>query len=188
MFKGVRTARFRLLALPSVGLLALLSGCIRQTVNGSETTSQYELWVPILMILGGLVLVPLGWVVRPKNSRFGWALLILGPVLALGFGPTFFTDKVTINDSSLHVRTGFWAAPTDVAVKFDDVRSLRLTSETRRTRRGGRTTNHYFNFDMKSGPSQKVQFDTKLMSAARDRVLAELEKRDVPVVDMTGEE
>ena len=121
-----------------------------------------------------------------KNTRFGWTLLILGPMLAFGFGPTFFTDKVTVSDSALHVHTGFWAMPTDVSVKFDDVSSVRLTSETRRTRRGGRTTDYYFNFDMKSGPSQKVQFDTQIMKGARDRVLAEMEKRNVPVVDMSA--
>jgi hypothetical protein len=186
MLKRVGMPTLRLRTFLPLTAIPLLTGCIRESVNGSETVYQNELWVSISMILGGLVLTPLGWFLRTKNGRFGWAFMILGLLLAFGFGPSALTDKVTVNDSALHVHSGFWVAPTDVSVKFDDVQSVRVTSETKRTRRGGRRTNYYFNFDMKSGPSQKVQMDTLLMRGASERVAEAMNKQDIPIVDLSS--
>ena len=117
---------------------------MRETTEGATTTFRYELWVPICAFLGGLVAVPAGLVLRQKSTRYGWALIILGPLAAVFLAPSVFLDRVVVDDAGIHSRTGIWGMTAVHDLKIADVSAVKIVSETSSTRRGGKKTNYFF--------------------------------------------
>ena len=70
--------------------LALLaaSGCIRESDEQGAHVIQFALWVPAAIFLGGIVAGAAGFFLRKHITRFGWGLLIAGPIIGLGIGPS----------------------------------------------------------------------------------------------------
>lgn len=115
--------------------LSLLVGCVRESTNGDTRIFSYELWASGLIFLGGLIAIPVGWMLR-NSSRFGWALLIMGPIAAFGFAPSMFMDYVDVSPSGFSRHSGIWGMTSVQDVKFADVGSIRATIEEERGRRG----------------------------------------------------
>ena len=176
-------ARAGLLALP----LVLLAGCVHESTTDSTTTFRYEYYVPALVFLGGIVAAPLGWVARQRSARFGWTLLILGPIAALGFAPSLFGERMIVDGDHFEAHSGAWGT-TSQSVKYADMKGLRLTSEVTTGRRGKKKTNYYFECEMKSGPTIKVPMASKIDAAAALPILLQVKLHDIPISNETGEE
>src|SRR5688572_10959682 len=89
-------------------LVAAASGCVRQAEEASVKQFSYELWLPLGLLVGGIVAAPAGWYLRKSAGRVAWALLIGGPVAALMFAPSLLRDRVTVSADSFDMRTGIW--------------------------------------------------------------------------------
>ena len=73
--------------------------------------------------------------------------------------------SVRVNDEGFQVHNGIWGATANADIKFADVSGVRLTSETTRSRRGGKRTNYYLNFDRRSGQSEKISICNEVLEA-----------------------
>jgi hypothetical protein len=174
----------------AAGALLLLSasGCVRESTNQDEHVFQYELWVSGGVLLLGIVAGVAGFFLRKHNSRAGWALLILGPLAALGFGPSMFLERTVVRKEGFEMHTGIWGQTVVPPMKFADLSGIRMTSETRRTRRGGRSTSFYLNCDKKAGGSTKVPVNNGVAQAAAKLILQEAMGQGVPFRDETGQQ
>ncbi len=177
----------RRIGLFSVGLVLIAaSGCIRESDEAGMHVIQFALWVPAAICLGGIAAGAAGFFVRKVNSRFGWALLIMGPIAALGFAPSMMFERAAVGKDAFDFRTGIYGQTVVPTVRFDDLRDIRITAETTRTRRGGTNTSHSLMCDMKSGETVKVPFNNDVARKAVELVLREATARKIPIVDQTG--
>ncbi len=106
--------------------LAGLSGCYDQTTNGDESTYSFALWVRVLVILAGIIFIPAGWAIRKDNARWGWMLLVMGPVLLVLIAPSLFTDRVRVTPQGFEATYGMWFSPNKVSVRFEDVTRMQI--------------------------------------------------------------
>jgi hypothetical protein len=93
--------------------------------------------------------------------------------------------SVRVNDDGFQVHNGIWGATANSDVKFADVSGVRLTSETTRSRRGGKRTNYFLNFDRRSGQSEKVSIGNDVLEAGGLDILERLAKRGITVIDQS---
>ena len=189
--RSLFSSRLKRLALVRAGLLGLplllLTGCVHQTTVGDASTFGYDLWVPAAALVGGLLAAPLGWVLRQRSARLGWMLLIAGPLAAFGLAPSLFADRVILNPDHFAVHTGIWGMTSVHEVKFDNLQSMKLTSEVSTGRRGRKKTDYYFTCLMKSGETLKVPMSNAVTELAAMPIILEISKRGIPVEDGTGE-
>ena len=146
---------------------------------------QYEWWVPLSAFLGGLVVTPIGWSLRERSARFGWGLVIAGPIAAVVLAPSLFRDRAAVGAEGFHIRTGVWGLTTVQDVQFGDLKQIRVSSSTSFTRTG-RRTNYYLNCDKRNGESVKVPINSGVTEAAADAILVNASAHGVPLEDKTG--
>ncbi|HEY1784917.1 MAG TPA: hypothetical protein VGG30_05180, partial [Pirellulales bacterium] len=132
-------------------LLAVVGGCVQESTDGATQTFSYELWLPVCVLLGGIVAAPAGWYLREYSGRLGWALLIGGPIAAIFFAPSLFRDRAIIDDAGFSLRTGIWGLTAVHEVKFDDIKVVRVTAEEVTGRRGRKETKVYMICERKDG-------------------------------------
>lgn len=167
-------------------VVLLAGGCVHKYESGGEKFFEYELWVPLSVLFGGLAAAPIGWVMRENAGRIAWALLIGGPIAALLFAPSLACDQVVVGKERFHVRTGIWGLTAVHDVEFSQIRQIRITAETSTSRRGRRTS-YYLNCDTASG-TEKVGINNAVTEAAAPAILAEATDRGIPILDQTGGE
>jgi hypothetical protein len=168
-------------------LLLGLCGCVREDVNGSTITFTNELWVPLVVLLGGIVAAPVGWLLRKRSGRLGWGLLIISPVTVLGFVPSLFLDRAVVDDTHFSLRTGIWGMTAVHDLKFNDLSRVRLISEQTTGRRGSKRTNYYLMCERKDGTSAKVPLGNKVAETAAPYFVERASALKIPVVDETGQ-
>lgn len=173
-----------------VGLAAFLllgfCGCVKEEVNGSTVTVTNELWVPLVTLLGGIVGAPVGWSLREKSARLGWGLLILSPIVVIGFVPSLFLDRAVVDDTHFSLRTGIWGLTAVHDVKFADLNRVRLVSEESRGRRGSKRTNYYLVCERKDGTSAKLPLGNQVAETAAPHLISRARALNIPVIDETG--
>lgn len=173
----------------ALALLLLLvgsaTGCIDEKVSESSVSYTFSWWVPVATFAVGVVLLPAGWLLR--KTRYGWLMLVGGPLLLIVFGPGALQDQVTVDANHFTLHTGFWFSPTRFDVAFSDIERIERTSETRRGRRGRKTTSYFLDCHRKSGEMDHVPIGT-LMEEAVPAILAVAGERQIPVADLTGQE
>ena len=162
--------------------LLLLAGCVRETTDGSARVFAYELWVSASVLFGGLVAAPLGWFLRTVSERFGWALLILGPIAALFFAPSLFLERAVLDDNSNSVRSGIWGMTAVHQVRFQDLRQIRLVAEQVRGRRRRMRIQHYLMCERNDGTSEKIPVSNDVSKVGASEFLAKASERGVTVV------
>jgi hypothetical protein len=176
---------------PRILLLSLLAitctGCVRESTNGGSRIFQYALWVPGLILLGGLAAAAIGWTLRQKSGRFGWGFLIAGPVAALVFAPSMFLDRVTVDEAGFSRRSGLYGMTSVQDVKYSNVTEMRLITEEGRGRRGRKTINYYLMCDHKNGSSTKVPLGNGVIEAATPVILRAAGALGIPIIDQTGQ-
>jgi hypothetical protein len=136
-------------------LITWCSGCVRESTVGDHHIFRYEAWVPGVILLAGLVAAAAGWVLRKSNGRYGWILLILGPVAALGFAPSMFLDRVDVGPDGFSRHSGIWGMTSVQDVAFASVSNMQLETREERGRRGRRVERQYLVCNLKSG--EKVE-------------------------------
>jgi hypothetical protein len=166
-------------------LLLFVSGCVHENTDGATQTFAYELWVPLSVLLAGLVAAPAGWFLRETSSRFGWGLLIIGPVAAIFFAPSLFRDRAVVDDTAMSLRTGIWGLTSVHDVKYDDLKQIRIISEEVSGRRGSKRTNYYLLCERNDGTTAKVPVNNKVAQAAAPHFLQKASDRGIPIVDET---
>lgn len=165
--------------------LLTLSGCVQESTTGTTKTFSYQLWVPISVVLGGIAAGVGGWFYRKKDAKMGWSFAILGPALALLFGPSLFLDRAVVSDTGLSIRTGILAATAAHDVKYDDLQRVRITVEETRGRRGRKKKNTYLICELKSGQQAKVPVNNDVSEAAAPHFLLGVAQRKIDIVDET---
>jgi hypothetical protein len=160
-------------------------GCVQESNSNGERVYQYELWVPLTVLVVGLAAIPIGLWLRKWTARLGWGLVVAGPVAALFFAPSLFRDRVVVSRERFHVQTGIWGLTAVHSLEFADIKEIRITAETT-TSRGGKRTNYFLNCDKKSGGSNKVSVNNAVTDAAATAILQEAQAHGIPIRDETG--
>ncbi len=165
----------------SVALLALTAaGCVDRDVNGDQVTYGYSWWVPVVVLLVALAALPLGLLTLRRSARFAWAMFILSPVLAVVVFPNMILDGVKVDSDHFEARYGFWFAPSQPNVRFDDLLELRHVTWQERGRRGRKRTKHKLLCIYKGGAKESVSLGDLLKRAEPD-IVARAEAKGVPV-------
>src|SRR5436309_1321513 len=108
-------------SVPFVLLTCLfLTGCVEESVSGDESTFRFARWIP-LAAAAAAIAATVGGVFLRSVSRYGWILLIGGPLFLIVVVPGLFMERVIVDDKHFDLQTGFWFAPTRHVVQFKDL-------------------------------------------------------------------
>jgi len=120
----------------TVLLPLLLTGCYSSSDDGTTLTVKMALWLRALSILLPLfflaILAALCFLPkkRPTLRLVFRIIAIIGIVLTIFpvicCVPSFVTDSIEVSPTEIHRRTGFWFAPTEQRVQWQDVRSFEM--------------------------------------------------------------
>ena len=177
----------RALALLFIALCLLtLSGCVKESVNGSSKVYTIELWVPALIFVIGAVAAPAGYFLRETSDRLAWGLMIIGPIMALGVAPSLFLNKTVVSPEGITVRSGVWGMGGNHNVKFDNVQQVRHVVEETRGRRGRKNRNYYLVCDCKDGTASKLPLSNDCVEKAAIPFLTMAKEKNIPIVDEVG--
>ena len=174
-----RWGRLALVTL-AVGLCA---GCVQETKNGDGYQFTYELWVPLSVMGGGILCLLIGGILWAFRNGYKWTLIVLGAIGTL-VGPAMFFEYAEVDPQGFTIRTGipYFASPE--SVQFDDVQGVRETKKVTRRRRGGKATNYYYEFQLKSGQTISVNMTgNDLRRRAKIRIDQQLTDRSIDVVE-----
>jgi hypothetical protein len=155
-------------------VVLLQTGCVHEAVNGSAKTYTYQLYVPILLFFGGIAAAVGGFFLR--QNRFGWVMMIGGPIAALGFAPSMFMERITVDDQHFTVRGG-----------FAELQMVNITKEVTTGRRGRKNVSYYLLCNNKNGTSAKVPVNNDIAEAAAAAILAQFDAHNVTIVNTTGD-
>lgn len=156
-------------------IVAGSGGCVRSTVADETVTFTNELWVPIVVFFGGIVGGIVGWFLLGVSQRYAWILMALGVIAVVLFAPALWLDEATVSPDSFSFRTGIYGS-NQAKASFEDVRSVRVTTET--GRRGRKT--EFINFDLKNGETISRSLGNHVAREAAALIVAECKSRNIP--------
>lgn len=168
-------------------LLMCVTGCTQKVADAGTVVCSYQWWVGPVSLLVGVGLTAAGWANRKDGIR-AILFLVVAAALTVGFAPFGFFDKVVVDKDHMESRWGLWCYPTTHHVRFDDVTTVRFTSEESTGRRGRRKINYYYEFNLKSGQIEKVTADNSLMEEAAGDLIAQLQQRGIPLIKAIAHE
>lgn len=173
----------RFVPLVPIAVIALLcTGCVQETRNGDSAKYTYQLWVPLSITAAGIGGALIGGVLWTFQSRYKWTLIVIG-VIGVVMGPSTFLDYAAVDAQGLSIRTGLPYLAATERVQFDDVQQVRETEKISRGRRGRKTRNYYYEFDLKSGETVAVSVSGNVLrQQARHRIDEQLQARGIQVV------
>jgi hypothetical protein len=172
---SLQSRRRWLVAMP---ILVACAGCIQKTAKGDVSTYGFETWIVLCVAVGGALAVPVGWWLRKRNARFGYALLILGPLALILLAPAIWTDRVVV-DSKHFERSSAMPGSINESISFDDVLGLHYHSAVERS---GRRSNrkYYLDVTRKGGQVQTIALGT-LFQAALEEILIRAAEKGIKV-------
>jgi hypothetical protein len=133
-------------------MLLTASGCYERTTQGDQAIYHFAWWLGPAVIVGAILAVPAGWALRKVSERFGFALMILGPVLLVMVAPAMFSDRVVVDKDHFEARYGIWFSPSVHSIRFDDLREIRYV----KTRGARGRTNWQLHCITKGGETRAV--------------------------------
>jgi hypothetical protein len=142
----------RTTALLAALMLCVFSGCYEHVSRGNESIYRFAWWVGPAVIAGGILAVPIGWLIRKRVPRWGFVLMVMGPVLLGIVAPSSYRDRVLIDDDRFEATYGFWFSPSVHRVRFDDLNEIHYVAV--RGRRG--RINHEIHCLKKDGQTSVV--------------------------------
>lgn len=166
-------------------VLGATGGCVREESDGNTHVFTYELWVPLSVVVVGFGAVPAGWFLRQKSARFGWSLVVIGPLAAIALAPSLLRDRVVLDETSFSRRSGIWGLTSVQHVYFDDLRQVRITFEVVRGRRGRDETNYYLLCEQKDGSQVKIPLANSVIETAAPHFLEKVSNHAIPILDET---
>lgn len=143
-------------------------------------------WILVLVGLAGLGFGLFGIWLHRRNARLGKrGVYPLAGVAACAFVlvfllPTLIVDRVTIDDTSLSRRMGFWFNPTTVSVPLAGVDSVRIEARTSRNARGRTKYQTVWVFFYDDGATAEMEAGD-LMDSAQDDLVQRLQARGIIV-------
>jgi hypothetical protein len=140
-----------------------ISGCIKREADGGTAVYRMENWIIAATALGGILAAPAGWALRKRSARFGWALLILGPLAVVFLVPAMLAERVKV-DADHFERTAL-PGQDKHDIKFDDLAGIEYKTEQSFSGRR-RTTKHVFILTYKQKPPERLTLGTLLQAAA----------------------
>lgn len=117
-----------------------ICGCVREKVNGGTTVYDFESWTWLAAGAGGLGLVAAGWLMSESAWWRRGGVALIGVILLVVLVPGMLTDRLEVDNDHFHIRTGLWFNQVDHDIRFDDIQRMELTSKSRWSRRGKRTS------------------------------------------------
>lgn len=162
-------------------LLALLTGCTKESTEGSLTTVQFAFWVQAVGIVVTLMIVGVGIALIRHSRLLGAILLIVLLPLPALIVPGLLLDRVRVDDDRFTLRTGFWFSPTKHDIRYEDLKMMRAYTVTKRARRGT-STSYYLDCQQKDGSVVRVPLGD-LMRSCRSRIQEKAVMKGVVVVD-----
>lgn len=107
-------------------LCVLAVGCYEHVTRGNVSIYGFAWWLGPCVIVAGIAGIPVGW--RFRQTKWGFVLLILAPVLLVIVAPAMYSDRVLIDDDHFEVRYGFWFSPTVHNLRFADLSDMRYVA------------------------------------------------------------
>ncbi len=161
-----------------------LAGCVTKSAGETGTSFHYSRWLPLGVLVAGVAFVPIGIALRKHSARFGWALMILGPIAAVGFAPSLLMEGVVVDDRGFDVRSGLWGMSANQTVEFEAVASLRIAQEET----GGRhsRTIDVLYFQLKSGGSARLPLNNDVKIEAAKEIVARAQQTGIPLIGFRG--
>jgi hypothetical protein len=162
--------------------LGLAAGCAGRFTNGGETTYTGAIWVPVVLLVFGVLCVLAGCLFRghefPLSARV--ALAVVGAGMALFGAPGLLAEKATVGPDHFEIRSGFWLRQTTKTVRFDDLVSIELV-----TIRGRRTTSYELKCVLKTGATEAFAIGDALTEATPE-IMARAIRRGIRVDGLLG--
>ncbi len=156
-----------------------LSGCVTHSVRQDGISFHYEWWLPGSLFLGSIGVVPIGLSLRQTQARWGYALLIGSPIVALVLGPSLLLEQVLVRDSGFEVHSGFWGMTANEQVKFESVVSCRLAQEKTTGKRPRMIEVLYF--DLKDGAPVRLPLNNDVKIEAAKEIVVRIAKLGIPM-------
>jgi hypothetical protein len=162
--------------------LAAVAGCYQQTSENNSLVFSYQAWVPPLVALVGVALIPAGiFLFTRQQRRFaGVCVAVLGPIVAIGIAPTFYMDRVVVSEEGFYSRHGFWWDPTVHQVRFQDLNQVTLVVEEKIGRRGRKNYSYYFDCSFKQGKQERIPLGD-LVRQAMPEIVKRFKEHGVPI-------
>ncbi|EAQ82808.1 hypothetical protein [Blastopirellula marina] len=114
---------------------------------------------------GGIALAAGGWFMTQVWARIGIAMIVLGCLGTLYMAPAALFEKA-IADSEHFVSSQGFLGMTHHEVMMKDLDHIQFVTETRRSRRGGTSYDHYMVCHCKGGEQKKIQVDSDVQQPA----------------------
>ena len=163
-------------------LILVTSGCVNEASDGATRTFTFALWVPLCVLVGGLIAGTVGWFFRESMGNLGWAFLIVGPACSMFLAPSLLQTRTIVSDTSFSQRAGVFGLTAVHDVSYEDLKKVRITSKVTR-RKGRKRTTFYFNCERKDGTTVVVPVNNKVSEAAAPYFLKRVSELGIPIVD-----
>lgn len=162
-------------------LLLVVSGCVREEVDGQTKTFTFERWIPLSIFTAGAAAAAIGWSIRHLSYRFGLFLVTMGAIAVLAFAPSMLLDRIEIDDAGLSTRTGIWLFPTEHRIEFQNLREVSFVLEERRSLRGRRSTSNFMLCEQSDGTTTEIPVNSHVARAAMAHFLPMVAERRIPI-------
>jgi len=160
-------------------LLLVVSGCVREEIDGQTKTFMFERWIPLSIFAAGATTAAIGWSIRHLAYRFGLFLVTMGAIAVLAFAPSMLLDRIEIDDAGLSTRTGVWLFPTEHRIEFQNLREVSFALEERRSRRGRKSTSHFMLCEQNDGTITEIPVNSHVARAAMAHFLPMVAERRI---------
>jgi hypothetical protein len=101
-----------------------VSGCYEKATHGDQSIYTFATWLGIAVILGGLIMIPAGWLLRRASMKYGITMMVLGPLVLIIAAPAMYSDRVVVDAEHFEARYGIWVSPYTHNIRFDDLRAI----------------------------------------------------------------
>src|SRR5687767_698684 len=98
-----------------------IAGYVARSDGDAGVSFHYEWWLPLGILLAGMLCVPIGLAVRKRWRQIGWGLMIGGPIVAVLFATLLFTERVLVHERGFEFNTSIFGVTARSRVAFDSV-------------------------------------------------------------------
>src|SRR5262245_20365249 len=158
-----------------------IAGCYEKVSENDRLIFSYQIWVPLMVVLGGLAALPVGIVLIVRKKYFwGYILAIGGPLAAVVIAPGMFLDRVIVDQEGFYSRHGFWWDSTIHQIRYDELVLVRLVVEEKIGRGGRKNYSYYFDCSFKTRTAERVPLGD-VMRQAIPEIAEQFRKHGVQV-------
>jgi len=150
-----------------VCVLLMCAGCINEKVHGGKVMYTYELWTFLLPLLGGLGLAMGVWLARNMVPAKWVSTLVFAGVLLAAVSPSLFVQHVLVDTDHVEAVIGPWWKKEKHAVRFVDIRDIRVESGEGKNMSGESTTYVFYVFRKKAGGEERIHRGELMLRAEK---------------------